>query len=254
MNSLTTGTGTAEIAPRTLALIGGVGLLLIAFLASFAQFGVVKALVVPGDAAATVANLVASEGLFRAGIAAFLVALMLDIVLAWALYQLLAPVNRSLALLTAWLRVAFAAVFAGALVNLLDAALAVSAAGPAAIQSEALQAQVLASVTSFSTGFTAVAHAIFALCNFGLGYLLFRSTNFPTLLGVLMFVAGGGYLADAFGTILVRGYSLSIGSMTFVGEALLVVWLIFRALKGFPSEREAANPGKPALQPASSRP
>ena len=133
-----------------------------------------KALVVPGDAAATVANIVASDGLFRAGIAAFLIVVMLDLVLAWALYLLLAPVNRSLALLTAMLRVAFAAVFAGALVNLVDAALAVSAAGPSALQGEVLQAQVMASISSFSTGFTAIAHAIFAVCNFGLGYLLIK--------------------------------------------------------------------------------
>ena len=254
MNSSTTRDGTAEMSPRTLALIAGVGLLLIAFLASFAQFGVVKALVVPGDAAATVANLVASEGLFRAGIAAFLIALMLDIVLAWALYLLLAPVNRSLALLSAWLRVAFAAVFASALVNLLDAALAVSGATPVTLQSEALQTQVLASVTAFSTGFTAIAHAIFAICNFCLGYLLIKSVNFPTLLGVLMFVAGGGYLADAFGTILIPGYSLSIGSMTFVGEALLVVWLLARAIKGFPSDRAAASSTAAALRPSPSHP
>jgi hypothetical protein len=242
----------AEIAPRRLALLAAVGLLLIGVLAPFAQFGVLKALVVPGDAAATVANLAASSGLFRAGIAAFLVVLVLDIVLAWALYHLLSPVNRSVALLTAWLRVAFAAVFASSLVNLLDAALVVSAADAAALESPALQAQVMASVSSFSAGFTAIAHAIFAVCNFGLGYLLIRSPAFPTALGALLLVAGGGYLADAFGTILVPGYGLSIGSLTFVGEALLIVWLFARAIRGFPSGGGArrTREGASGLQPA----
>ena len=251
MDSPTTMVRSPEIAPRTLALIAGVGLLLIGFLASFAQFGVVKALVVPGDAAATVTNLVASEGLFRAGIAAFLVALVLDIVLAWALYLLLAPVHRTLALLTAWLRVAFAAVFASALIHLLDAALLVSSAEPQALQTELVQAQVLAAASSFSTGFTAIAHGIFAVCNFGLGYLLIRSRDFPAPLGVLMLVAGGGYLADALGTILIPRYALSIGSVTFIGEALLVVWLLARAVKGFPSDRVAARPAA-ALRPSAS--
>ncbi len=139
--------------------------------------------------------------------------------------------------------------------NLVDAALTVSATGPSGLQGEELQAQVMASVSSFSNGFTAIAHAIFAVCNFGIGYLLFKSADFPRLLGVLLFVAGGGYLADAFGTILVPGYAFSIGTTTFLGEALLIVWLLARAIKGFPSDREAVSPGdtKQALQPSPSR-
>lgn len=249
--ALTDPTG-GDLSLRRIALIAGVALLVIGVLAPFAQFGVLKALVVPGNAAATVSNLVDSEGLFRAGIAAFLVALVLDIVLAWALYLLLAPTNRNLALLTAWLRVAFAAVFASILVNLVDAALALSAADQSARQSEAFQTQVLASVSSFSTGFTAIAHAIFAVCNLGLGYLLFKSADFPKLLGVLVFVAGVGYMADAFGTILVPGYSLSIGALTFLGEVLLIVWLFVSAIKGFPSERGSLRADEVGQSPPAS--
>src|SRR5215216_6236733 len=111
---------TADTAQRRVALTAGLGLLVIALLAPFAKFGVLQALVVPADAAATVANITASAGLFRSGIAAFLVAIMLDVLVAWALYVLLRPVDRILALLVGWLRLAFAAVFAMALVNLLD--------------------------------------------------------------------------------------------------------------------------------------
>ena len=107
---------TADISQRKVALIAGLGLLVIALLAPFAHFGVLQALVVPADATATVNNIIASEGLFRAGIAAFLIVIMLDVVVAWALYVLLRPVNPTLALLEAWLRLAFAAVFASALV------------------------------------------------------------------------------------------------------------------------------------------
>ena len=73
---------------------------------------------------------------------------------------------------------------------------------------------------------------------------------------MLLFVAGGGYLADAFGTILIPDYALSIGTVTFVGEALLIVWLFARAIKGFPSDREVVPSGDTgqALQPSPSRP
>ena len=230
---------TADISQRKVALAAAISLLVLALLAPFALFGVLQNLVVPTDAAATVENIIASEGLFRIGIAAFLIVIMLDIVVASALYVLLRPVNRTLALLTAWLRLAFAAVFASALVNLLDVAQLVGGPDGAALQPAQLQAQVMSSITSFDNGWIVIAHAIFGLHLFGLGYLLFRSAHFPRFLGVLVVIAGGGYLVDSFGTILVPNYALSIGAFTFVGEALLIVWLFLRAIKGFPPESES---------------
>ena len=231
---------TFDVTPRVAALIAGIGLLLIAVLAGFARFGVMKVLVVPGDAATTIANLVTSEALFRVGIAAFLLVIILDILLSWALYVVLEPVHRGLALLTAWLRLAFAAVFASSLVSLLDSAQMLTGASAADLASPQLQGQVMASLASFDAGFVVFAHAIFGVCNLGLGYLVFRSTNFPRFLGLLLAVAGAGYLADAFGTILIPAYSLSIGSITFLGEALLIVWLVRFGIRGEAAPRTLA--------------
>jgi len=210
-----------------------------ALLAPFAVFGVLETLVVSGDPTATFTNISASEGLFRSGIAAFLIVIMLDVVVAWALYVLLRPVHRNIALLTAWLRLAFAAVFASVLVNLLDAAQLVAGAEQSTVQPEQLYAQVMSSIASFDYGWTGIALAIFGLHLFGLGYLLFRSADFPKFLGVLVILAGVGYLVDSFGTILIPEYGLTIGAFTFVGEALLIIWLFMRAIRGFPSETDA---------------
>ena len=209
---------TADISQRKVALIAGLGLLFMAVLAPFALFGVLQTLVVPADATATVNNIIASEGLFRIAIAAFLVVIMLDIVVAWALYVLLRSVNAALALLMAWLRLAFAAVFASALVNLLDVAQLVGGTERSALQGEQLQAQVMSSIASFDNGWTAIAHAIFGLHLLGLGYLLFRSAHFPRFLGVLVVIAGAGYLADTFGMILAPDFSFTFSVFTFVGE------------------------------------
>ena len=243
---------TADISQRKVALTAAIGLLVLALLAPFALFGVLQNLVVPTDAAAKVENIIASEGLFRIGIAAFLIVIMLDIVVASALYVLLRPVNRTLALLTAWLRLAFAAVFASALVNLLDVAQLLGNAEQSALQGEQLHAQVMSSIASFDNGWTGIALAIFGLHLLSLGALLFRSAHFPRFLGVLVAIAGGGYLVDSFGMILVPDYALTISTFTFVGEALLIFWLFWRAIKGFPSE--SASPGsqvteQPLAQP-----
>jgi Domain of unknown function (DUF4386) len=225
----------ADISQRKVALIAGISLLVIALLTPFAQFGVLQTLVVPADATATVNNIVASEGLFRSGIAALLIVIAMDVVVAWSLYVLLRPINRTLALLVGWLRLVYATVFGYALVNLLDVAQLVGGAEQSALQGEQLQAQVMSSIASFDNGWVGIALAIFGLHLLGDGYLLFKSAHFPRFLGVLVVVAGCGYLADSFTRILVPDFAFTFSLFTFVGEALLIFWLFWRALKGFPS-------------------
>jgi len=234
----------ADHSKRTFALVAGFGLLAMALLAPFAQFGVLQTLIVPADAAATTSNILGSAGLFRAAIAAFLIIATLDIVVAWGLYILLRPTNASLALLVAWLRVAYAAVFAYALVNLLDVAQLLQNTSATALSPVQVQAQVASSIASFNNGWD-LALAIFGLHLVGLGALLFKAVDFPKVLGALVAVAGVGYLADSFGTILVPDYTLTISVFTFIGEALLIVWLFKLAIKGsrrFDSPRVIGSP------------
>jgi hypothetical protein len=235
-----TETNIAGISRRSVALVAGLGLLVMAVLAPLAHFGVLQTLVVPADAVATVENITGSEGPFRLAIAALLVVTFLDILVAWALYIMLRPVNASLALIVGWLRLAAPAVFAVALANLLDVAQLMGGAERSTLQPELLNAQVMASIASFDSGWD-MSLAIFGLHLLGLGYLLFRSADFPRFLGVLVVIAGGGYLADSFTRILAPDMTFTFSLFTFVGEALLILWLFWRAIRGFPSESESAG-------------
>jgi hypothetical protein len=226
---------------RLVALVAGLGLLAMAVLAPLAQFSVLQTLIVPTDAATTVQNIAASEGSFRFAIAAFLVVTFLDIVVAWALYVLLREVNETVALLVGWLRVVAPAVFAVALANLLDVAQLLGGGEHSTLQQEQVQAQVMASIASFENGWD-ISLAIFGLHLLGLGILLFRSVNFPRFLGVLVVVAGVGYLADSFARILVPDFGFTFSLVTFVGEALLILWLMWRAARGLAPEG-AQSPG-----------
>ena len=238
---------TVDIPRRAVALIAGIGLLIMAVLAPFAHFGVLQNIIVPADAASTIENITASEGLFRVAIAALLIVTFLDILVAWALYVLLRPVNATLALLVGWLRLAAPAVFAVALANLLDVAQLVGGPDGAALQPAQLQAQVMASMASFNNGWD-MSLAIFGLHLLGLGYLLFRSADFPRFLGVLVVIAGVGYLADTFTRILIPDLAFTLSVFTFVGEALLIVWLFWRAIKGFPSESDPSESERPSAR------
>lgn len=106
---------------RTFALIAGVGLLLMAVLAGIANFGAIEGLVTKDDATKTAHDILASQEAFRFALLALVFVAILDVVVAWALFGFLKPVHEGLSRLAAWLRVAYAAVFAVAISQLVGA-------------------------------------------------------------------------------------------------------------------------------------
>ena len=107
----------AEISQRRAALVAGLGIVALAIVAGFAYGFVFQSFVVPGDATATANNIKASEMLFRIGFFSWLAILILDVLVAWALYIFLKPVHKSLSLLAAWLRLVYTAILGTALLN-----------------------------------------------------------------------------------------------------------------------------------------
>lgn len=85
---------------------------------AFAEFFLWPKLVIPGNIEQTVQNIVAHGGLFVAAMLCYLITLILDVVIAWALYVLLVPVNRSVSLLTAWFRLVYTVIALFSLLNL----------------------------------------------------------------------------------------------------------------------------------------
>lgn len=96
MNTEEDASRSTDISLRTAAIAGGLGLLVNAILAGIANLSIFQNLVVLGDARATAERIMASAGSFRMGVFFFLVAAILDVVVAWALYVLLKPTNKSL--------------------------------------------------------------------------------------------------------------------------------------------------------------
>jgi len=93
-----------EPAQQNAARIAGALYLVILVIAMFSEFYARDRLIAAGDAAQTAANIMASERLFRIGIVGNLLTDVGDVVLIWALYLVLKPVDRNVALLAAFLR------------------------------------------------------------------------------------------------------------------------------------------------------
>jgi hypothetical protein len=96
---------------RSASLAAGIALLLMSVVAIFGNVVVIDGLITEGDATRTAANIMGSQGLFRLGIASLVIVVALDVVVAWALFRVFSPVNRSLSMLAAMLRLVYSGVF-----------------------------------------------------------------------------------------------------------------------------------------------
>jgi uncharacterized protein DUF4386 len=108
---------TIEPAQRTAAKVVGFLYLFTMATAMFSQLYVHGRLIVRGDAVSTARNIAASERLFRIGIASDLITVVGVVILVWALYVVLRPIHRNLALLAAFLRLTENAIAAAAALN-----------------------------------------------------------------------------------------------------------------------------------------
>lgn len=210
------------------SLIAGLGILLVAVLAAVGQLVVIEGLVTDGNAAKTAEDILASEGMFRLGVATWYVVAILDLVVAWALLQVFSPVNRGIARLASWSRLAYAAVLMLAVSQLAGVPTLLRSDDYSSVFSEEqLQAQAMLKIDSFTDVWNA-ALVLFGLHLALLGYLALTSNYVPKWVGVLLVIAGAGYVFDSFGTVLSQGSPIVVSTVTFLGEFVLACWLVIR--------------------------
>ena len=102
------------------AVIAGVSLLLMAITAGF-SFGYAHSLIVqPDDAIATLQNLLNSKGLFQAEILGWCLILILDVIVAWALYHFFKSVSKPISAFTAWIRIIYSIILGMAIGQLMN--------------------------------------------------------------------------------------------------------------------------------------
>lgn len=214
---------------RNASLTAGIALLLMSVVAIFGKVVVVDGLMTEGDAATTAADITASAGMFRLGIVSLIVVIALDVVVAWALYRVFSPVNASLSMLAAIMRLVYSAVFMVAIGELLGVIRLLSDEGSRAVLgTDQVQVLAMQGMTSFYDIWY-VSQFLFGLHLLLLGYLAYRSGYIPRVLGALLVIAGLGYAADSFGAVLSQSSWTDISAFTFLGEFLLALWLVIRA-------------------------
>jgi len=191
-------------------------------------------IIVYGDAITTASNIENSGLLFRIGFVSDVVAGVMFLLAAWALYELLKPVNKSIALLFLLLNLGGVAIQCINMLNLFSPILLLSGADYLKVfQINQLEAFAMFFLYLYKYGFM-IAQFFYGAWVFPLGYLVYKSGYLPKLLGIILMVECFGWLIYPFQVFLfptgemISYISFAIG---FIGEFGLTLWLMIMGTK-----------------------
>jgi hypothetical protein len=230
--------GTIDESQRKAATVVGFSYLFALPPAIFAEFYVRTRLVAFDNAAQTAQNIMAHERLFRLGTASNLTVFALDVVLIIALYVVLMPVNRILALLaTGWGLIETATLVAVALSDF-DVLRTLSGAGYLhAFDANQLQALARLSISAHADAYN-LGLVLAGLRSTAFCYLWFKSHFIPRALAAWGMVASFLMGACAFSFIIFPEFARAIpveiyGAPIFFFEITMGVWLLLKGLRPF---------------------
>jgi hypothetical protein len=220
--------------PQLYARLGGLLYVLIIILGISSEFFFRGKLIVAGNAAATANNIKTSPAIWRIGITAEYVSIICTIILAMIYFYLLTPVHKTLNLLATFFRLISITVQVVAVLNLGEALFYLSPSESLkAFTPEQLYAMSNLSIKDHSFGY-GISLLFLGCCFFVHGHLIYRSGFLPKVLGILIQIAGLGYLTNGFVLILAPDATKFIFPIfflpVFIAETSLGLWLLVKGV------------------------
>jgi len=244
---------TVDNAQRTAAKAAGFSYLITFATVVYVNFGIHDRLIIRNNAAETARNILAHERLFRIGIAGDLIYCVGIVVLLTALYVILKPISRGLALLAAFWRFVWVLTWLAMTLNLFDALRLLSGADYLRAL-EAEQSQALARLylsTRFDYYYVGLLFG--ALSSTVCAYLWFRSRYIPRSLAAFGVIASAFCVACTFFFYIFPNFDEIVNLWWFdtpmgIFDIALSFWLLVKGLRasGIPEpdkERERASAG-----------
>lgn len=219
---------------QTAAKVAGLIYLIAMATSMFAELYARGPLIVRGDAVQTAINIAASERLFRISTVIHLVTFASDAALAVALYVILKRVNRNVALLAAFWRLADAAILAVILLSDFAVLRLLSGADYLRVfETQQLQALARLFISVQAAGFQ-IGFVFLGLGSTVFSYLWFQSRYIPRALAAWGIFAS---LVLAFGTLAIMVFprlgvvGLSYMAPMFFYEVGLGLWLLIKGIR-----------------------
>ncbi len=221
---------------RKAARVAGFTFLFAMAIVVIANYGISFRLSVPGNAAETARNIMAHETLFRINIACNLLYGATIGVLLTALYVILKPVDRNLALVAAFCRLVVALMWGVTALNMLGA-LRLLGGGTYLSVFEADQLQALARL-HLDAGYDAyyIGLPFWTLASTVCSYLWFKSRYIPRALAAFGVISSAWCVFCAFAFLISPNFQNTVHPMWFdmpmvIFEMALGFWLLFKGLR-----------------------
>jgi hypothetical protein len=195
-------------------------------------FGLIlpSSLILPGDIARTINNIMASESLFRLGIMSALVTQLVNIFVVLALYKVLNPVDKNHAALMVVFSLLGVPIAMLSELNKFAVLLVLNGSGYlTTFTADQVQALVSLFLDLHEYGIN-IAGIFWGLWLFPMGYLVFKSGFLPRILGILLMIGCFGYLFDSVTFFLFPNLGVTVAQFTFIGEILLPLWLLIKGV------------------------
>ena len=170
------------------------------------------------------------SGPSRLGIVSALLVQIVNTFVVLALYQLLKPVNKNMAVLMVIFLLLGVPI---AMLNELNQFAVLFLSSGADSLRVFTPGQVHALVSLFlnlhDEGIN-IAGIFWGLWLFPMGYLVFKSGFLPRILGILLVIGCVGYLIQSFAALLLPNLEVNIALVTFWGEVLFPLWLVIKGV------------------------
>lgn len=204
-----------------LSMIGG----------GFGELWIPSQIIVSGDAAATANNITSRSTLFRLGFAMYLLEAVCDIVLSLVFYMLLRPVRKDLALLAAFFGLVSTSVFAVAEYFYLAAAIPLGTAEYLKVFSpEQRNTLAMLAIRMYTLG-SGIFMLFYGIASILRGLLIFRSGFLPRFLGVLLGLAGVGFIARNLVLVMAPRYASPLFLLPmFVAGVTMTFWFLVKGV------------------------
>jgi hypothetical protein len=218
-----------EMSPKAKARLGG-ALFLATIVGGIVAQGLIgDAMVVTGDAAATARNFVANQTLIRVAYAIFMIEMACQTWTTAVMYDLLMPVDRSLARTMAVFGYTGSGIKALARLFFIAPLFVLGGASYlSAFDAKQLEAFAYLLIRINAQG-TQIALVFFGVSTLLTGYLMYRATFLPRVLGVLSMIGGAGWLTFVYPPL---GNKLFLPIVLFalVVCAATIGWLLVRGV------------------------
>lgn len=217
---------------RLSAVVSGLAIVIMAIAAVVANDVTIRSLIIENNATETLTNILASKTKFNIGVFSWLIVLICDLIVAWGLYVFFYTVSKNLSLLAAWFRLAYVAMLAVSILNLIYAHVIILPIESSAVEDSGQLAKSLMLYLDAFDAMWAVSLIVFGFHIFLIGYLALKSDYIPNIFGILLLIAFLGYTIPKISNLLFPEYKdimrniEAIFLIPMLSEVALGIWLL----------------------------